>query len=358
MRLYGDTPNLQGLSLMSKIRGLTPAVIALVAAGGVFVAALTTTGNSVATAETIVADDPAIDAGGSSAPAVPSGVAAAAASVDHAAGGATQSGPAPMLPAAQRAHAPVASALPVAVSSDADPVAAMDASLGFDPAAHGFSFDNWSGTTETGRVTVAMMVRMFGATSVCNDGNAAPCAPTAGAQHVLDAVNAGLETGRCDAMVAMAALAFESGRTVAPESFAAAQPDIAYWALSQVMPRVAARQNATRTMTPREVVGAVVSTMKKGRSVTLTLDTDSVSHSVLPVAVATEGSTALVTVYDPNFAGTTKVLKVDTASGEWSYGDAIDRAGNAVRIGGRGAGGLGFVENSLRNGTQNVRFDG
>lgn len=338
---------------MRRARGVTLTVVALLASISIFVLTLTSASRSVATAETVLATPAPV---GTPAPATTPAEAHApsAAPVD----------PSVTLPASTpRARASVSSPRPAAPTTSAAPAApaktpaVLDASLGFDPSTDGFAFDNWAGDTPAGHVTVQMAVRMFGARSVCADGQDSPCVLLPGVQRVIDAVNAGMVNGRCEGMVAFAGLSTESGRKPGAMAFGEAQVDIAYWSLSQVMPRVAARARATQGLAPSAIVREISGLMQKGRSVTLTIEGEGFAHSLLPVAVRVEGTVARISVYDPNYSGQTKTVTVDMGSQDWSYADAVDESGARVGTAGHGAGRLGFVENSLRAGTEHVRFE-
>lgn len=246
---------------------------------------------------------------------------------------------------------------PVTPEASSNPASAatqgISVSLGFDPA-RALRFANWAG--DGARVSTTMLVRMFGAAAVCASGTQADCVAKASAAQLLEEFNSQLAAGRCEGMVAMVGLALESGRDLSGLDRGHADDEIAYWSLSQVAPRVAARAEATRAMTPSRIVTTVAARIAERRTVSLLLWGEGTAHAVLPVAVRQTGSSAEIDLWDPNSPERLGTLVVDTATETWSYADALDANGATVGLRRTGAGGLGLVENDLRTGEHRARF--
>ena len=226
-------------------------------------------------------------------------------------------------------------------------------SLGFEPG-RSLQFSNWAGSGA--KATPSMLVRMFGSESVCANPGASECVPKVAATELLSQFGVRLEGGRCEGMVAMAGLAFESGRDLSGLTAAEAGDEIAYWSLSQVAPRVASRVDQTRKMDPSRVASAVAARIESHRTLTLVMSGKDFAHAVLPVAVTRQANVVQVSVWDPNFPGELRTVTINEENESWSYSDAFDAHGSRTTLSVSGAGRLGFVENDLRQGEHRARF--
>ena len=226
-------------------------------------------------------------------------------------------------------------------------------SSGFDPRFNGFSFANWSSDTVQTTITIDTLVRLFGASSICQSVDNGMCTPFAKASALVDQLNVVLSTGRCEGMVALADELFRHPELIssisadAPDisrlSPEAASSEIAYWWATQIIPQANKAAKASRKMTPTRIVKTISRRIKFASGGTLGLYYKGKGHAVLPIAVTRKGYIAKVSVYDSNTPNSVQSLYVNLRTNKWKYRAIADDGTIIFNWHGRNAGGLDLV---------------
>jgi hypothetical protein len=217
--------------------------------------------------------------------------------------------------------------------------AAVVASNGFTAQANGYSFGNYGDGFRD--LTPVEMVRLFGK-RICSNGSARGCELTPEAQAWMEATNSDMSGGHCFGFATTSQLFFEGkGPFPHPAAFGAPttpgldidgnprlQSWIAYaWSL-QTLPAV---QQATTHMTPAGVVRELERKLSAGNAkYLLEIFDDGDGHAITPVAVDRAGSTAQIEVYDNNWPGQTRAVRVNLRKSTWSYKLAGDTTWNGT----------------------------
>lgn len=232
--------------------------------------------------------------------------------------------------------------------------ASQTVSIGFDVVRDGFGFANWAGLTAADDMDMSTFRDLFGDEQVC-EVVADRCSIRPSAARVLDHLNFGLGGGRCEGMVVLAAREFANGRSVAgrPATSSLALADvverITYWWGTQFSPAVQWAAGATRALGTTRVAADVFEAISRGEVVTMGLYVGDRGHSVLPIGATRSLETVSISVYDPNFPGTTRTILVHLADGSWTYDGGFASDGTATTWSGSGGGGLDYVPLSVRN---------
>lgn len=216
------------------------------------------------------------------------------------------------------------------------PTGPLVADLGFRPAPHGFSFQNYASNfpEEPGTLTVAAARRLFGdgvCAAVLEDGS---CIPSPLAEQWLYQMNTFLNSGRCEGLAALSQALFL--RRLTPEQLEPgvrraydlqrSDPDVSemvsLYAVTQFLEPVASTTAASRSMTPAEILDALVAGLQPGADPpTLGMYNPNLGgHAVTPFAVEDAGAGLFrVWVYDNNFPGSAKYLEIDRVANTWRY---------------------------------------
>ena len=196
---------------------------------------------------------------------------------------------------------------------------------GLAPNPNGFAFPNFgaAGTPEVFGETD--LVSMFGATpDICVDGVADPCKPTAEATAWARMVNDSRAAGHCEGFVVLAAARFS--QAVKPNSVELLnQGDVTHGIMrafaTQFLKETQDETNKWAKKSIKEKLGALeASFAKKIVGYSLGVYTDEGGHAVLPYAIEYEtADLAKIKIYDSNWPGQDRFVKVDLAAGTWEF---------------------------------------
>ncbi len=226
------------------------------------------------------------------------------------------------------------------------------AELDFDPAKNGFSFKNYNNSYNTWKddLDKADLIRMFGTRAVCKNGNnLKTCVEHASTRRWAQERLEQLDIGHCEGMSVACfrfglGLPFKGKRTPAQfqpnakQTFdikfdQAIQNYISYYSITQVLPEVRERTEATAVEGPLAIVRKLVDGIKN-RTDTFLLGLrkyDPVSgrisdgHAVSPFRVEDIGDLYKIHVYDNNFPGKTRFVYVrKNAAEDWTFSSRVD----------------------------------
>ena len=212
------------------------------------------------------------------------------------------------------------------------------AESGFRPAPDGFSFANYGDDEGYANLNAAEMQRLFGP-AVCTAGKGARCVLTPPARSWMEAQNEAMGGGHCFGLATLAELIFD-GRL--PQfgyaSLAAFRPGAKWpfdlsigkvrlqrslaraWAY-QSLPAVADRAiNGTPTRILRFLIRALRKPGGEGWTMTIFQRGFEGGHAITPYAVEDMGGGVFnVLVYDNNWVGVERRLRIDTGNDTWRY---------------------------------------
>ena len=196
---------------------------------------------------------------------------------------------------------------------------------GLAPNPNGFAFPNFGSAGSPEVFSETDLVSMFGATpDICVDGVTDPCNPTAEAAAWARMVNDSRAAGHCEGFVVLAAARFSQAvkpntvellnqgdvthgimRAFATQFLKETQDETNQWAKKSIKDKVAALE---------------ASFAKKIVGYSLGVYTDEGGHAVLPYAVEYESADlAKIKIYDSNWPGQDRFVKVDLAAGTWEF---------------------------------------
>lgn len=225
----------------------------------------------------------------------------------------------------------------------------LRADIGFIPDVHGFSFANWSASTESDDANLAIARRLFGDSSVCAQMDDLNCIPYAGVDAFLERLNTELDKGRCEGLVLLAFQRMREGST-GTQALTTDEviDDLNYWSATQILPAAKSRARESRGWDVARIVAAIHDDLMRGGGAVLGLYTGGYAHSVLPISIEIAKTSANIRLYDPNYPLVSQKMVVDLASGAWSY-TPVDTRGNASAAwAGSATGGLSLVPLSTR----------
>jgi hypothetical protein len=252
----------------------------------------------------------------------------------------------------------------------------MLAELNFDPAKNGFSFKNYNNKYNTWKddIDKADLIRMFGIKAVCKSGTSLKnCVEHASTRRWAEERLEQLEIGHCEGMSVASfrfglGLPFKGKRS--PSQFQAGasqtfdikfdqaiQNYISYYSITQVLPEVREKTEATAAEGPIAIVQTLIEGMKN-RTDTFLLGMRkydpasgriSDGHAVSPFKVEDTGSRYKIHVYDNNFPGKTRYVFVDKNAAEgWQFASKAD--GKSDYIGNKRTQTLDLTATSWRDG--------
>ena len=196
---------------------------------------------------------------------------------------------------------------------------------GLIPNPNGFAFPNFGAAGSPEVFNETDLVEMFGATTeVCEDGVASPCTPTAEAAAFARLVNDSRAAGHCEGFAVLAAARFTQAvkpnsvellnqgdvthgimRAFATQFLKETQDETNGWAKKSLQDKLAALETSFKTKTVGYSLGVY---------------TDDGGHAVLPYAIKYETSElAKIMVYDSNWPGQERFVKVDLAAKTWEF---------------------------------------
>jgi hypothetical protein len=207
------------------------------------------------------------------------------------------------------------------------------ASIAFDVGRNGFSFANWSDLGPQDDATVMTMRRLFDDSSVCAVVEEfGGCTPFSAATTFLDRLNLELTKGRCEGLAVTAYRYFTLGRSdVTSLDIAQVVDEVNYWSATQVLPAAARQTTHSRTMSLDTIAKTIYDDLLRGGGMTLGLHESSRAHTVLPIGIEIDRTSARVTVYETNTPGRPQIIDLDLITNSWTYeplgpdGTIVDR---------------------------------
>lgn len=215
------------------------------------------------------------------------------------------------------------------------PVGKIVADSGFRPATNGFAFENYGNNAGPINLERANVEDLFG-DQVCETGAGASCRLTPSARHWMAQVNASMANGHCMGF-SVSALRFFT-ENLQPRDYGASTTyglsvqgndrlqsliaeDFAY----QDLPAVT---DHAIVATPTAVLAATIRALKARRepyTLAILKADGSGGHALTPLAVEDRGNgQAAIIVYDNNFPGILRAVRVDTRSDTWHYIGAVN----------------------------------
>ena len=196
---------------------------------------------------------------------------------------------------------------------------------GLAPNPNGFAFPNFGSAGSPEVFGETDLVSMFGATpDICVDGVADPCKPTAEAAAWARMVNDSRAAGHCEGFAVLAAARFS--QAVKPNSVELLnQGDVTHGIMrafaTQFLKETQDETNQWAKKSIKEKVAALeASFAKKIVGYSLGVYTDEGGHAVLPYAIEYEtADLAKIKIYDSNWPGQDRFVKVDLAAGTWEF---------------------------------------
>lgn len=223
-------------------------------------------------------------------------------------------------------------------SSSSSSAAAGGTDSGFRPTTDGFSFENYGNEGSVVNLTAAEMERMFGP-AVCANKKNGQCTLTPPAKQWMKQMNEYMDGGHCEGMAVLSTLFFYDQQN--PADFGNSTPyklkfngneklqrEIAYWFVTQgTYPGGEEKVNSS----PAAVVKQLQETFAQGDNAQewwvmgIYQEDFSGGHAITPYAVKDMGNGVYhVLVYDNNWPGDERYVKVNTKNNTWEYEAAIN----------------------------------
>ena len=252
----------------------------------------------------------------------------------------------------------------------------MLAEMDFDPARNGFSFKNYTNNYNTWKddLDKSDLIRMFGTKAVCKNGTTVKtCVEHASTRRWAEERLEQLEIGHCEGMSVACfrfglGLPFKGKRLPSQFQSAAKMPFdikfdqaiqnyISYYSITQVLPEVREKTEATAAAGPIAIVRKLIDGMKN-RTDTFLLGMRkydpangriSDGHAVSPFKVEDIGDQYKIHVYDNNFPGKTRFVFVKkNVAEDWTFASKAD--GKADYVGKKSTQTLDITATSWRDG--------
>ena len=191
------------------------------------------------------------------------------------------------------------------------------------PTQDGFSFPNFPASATPIGFGDADLFAMFGA-EACVDGVSTPCVATAEAAAWARMVNQARVSGHCEGLVVEAADRFVM--QASPPTFELKNDEIVTAGIirrfaTQFFPEVQDERDEWAKRSLREIVNSLGEAFKSGTTpYVLGVYSPRGGHAVLPYAVEFESDdVAIVRVYDSNWPGKNRFVRMNLATDEWSF---------------------------------------
>ncbi|MER2598363.1 MAG: hypothetical protein ABTQ73_02460, partial [Caldilineales bacterium] len=238
-------------------------------------------------------------------------------------------------PAATVAPAPPTSAIVVhddSMSEGSLNEQALLADSGFRPEINGFSFENYGDEQPATNLTAAEVYRLFGDTACSRVANG-DCTLTPPGQQWMEQINGEMTGGHCEGMAALSLLMFSDqvkesafgGQNAADLTLnnPALQREIAYWWATQT---TAPTFEQVIKGSPSEILQILQNaTASESYTIGVYKEDGSDGHAITPFGIEDEGDGVYaILVYDNNYPGQTRRVRVNSADDTWSYEAAIN----------------------------------
>lgn len=221
------------------------------------------------------------------------------------------------------------------------PTGPLIADDGFRPAVNGFAFQNYGAVPPGGTNMVAADVQKIFGDGVCADTKGGSCNLTPEAQNWMDQTNAAMSGGHCFGFAVATQLLWQNAG-LKPADFGAdtapALKDVGNDALQRQIAvnwayQVLDSVNAAKVKgTPDDIIARLKTALVKNPTelYTVAIFNATGGHAVTPYALEDAGNGIVnILVYDNNWPGVTRAIKVDTTANTWSYLAALNPAEKA-----------------------------
>jgi len=223
--------------------------------------------------------------------------------------------------------------------------------IGFDPAVHGFGFENWA---EVGRISATEMIALFGRNNVCAPGPKSKCELLPAAAQWATQVNEAMAGGHCEGMAVLATRLHRGD-----ESIVGLDPDvdttfeldpldpdvrsaIETWFATQYLDPVVNAYQSYQQLTPSDLAAALFEGLADDTGYTMGIySEEGAGHAITPIGVSSVDDQIAISIYDNNYPGTVQRILIDPEDESWSYAGGTTEP-NAPTYG--WAGGKGTIE--------------
>ena len=232
-----------------------------------------------------------------------------------------------------------------------------------------FSFANTGlSTSADGNVTTQTLVDLFGHDAVCIPSEKESCILRPTAIQKLEEWNTGLNGGRCEGLATLStrfALGMDSPSAYQANATSTAallnnnpklNSEIVYWWATQFLNEVRDRTDASRTMSPLEIVDDLIQGLAHSVGYTVGIYNGSSGHSVTPFAVTHRGDEFIIHIYDNNRPGERFEISVDSTTNTWRYPNAFLGVDGTYQEWSGGTGTLELTAMSSRKGPFQCSF--
>ena len=206
---------------------------------------------------------------------------------------------------------------------DSAPELAAPVATTLRPMPDGYSFPNFPASASKVELAANDLFEMFGA-GACVDGVTTPCKATAEAAAWARMVNQARISGHCEGLVVEASLRFNL--KMSPPTFELANDSATTTGIirefaTQFLPEVQDERDEWAGRSLRQIVNALGQAFSTGATpFVLGLYTPRGGHAVLPYAVEFESpDVAIVRIYDSNWPGKNRYVRMDLAKNEWTF---------------------------------------
>jgi hypothetical protein len=198
----------------------------------------------------------------------------------------------------------------------------------FVPSRDGFSFKNWG---SPGLLSATELVTLFGEDVVCAELEADSCVLYPAAQQWADQVNEAIVGGRCEGMAVVAQRLFANPKVLgkldknATSTFDIKQSEsvvraLDLWYSTQMLIPVQEAFLAYHDSSPTDLAQDLMDGLRNGTNFTLALYSEQGGgHTITPIAVAFDGNTYAISVYDNNYPSLIQEVLIDASTQTWSY---------------------------------------
>ena len=206
--------------------------------------------------------------------------------------------------------------------------------LTFIPSTDGFGFKNFVGGEGSSAVTVQDLIEFFGEEGLCSEGSGDSCIPYPGVIDFLGQLNEVLKNGLCYGFSAASTNIFDNKVTIASFDTKAentfdlkrteiVERTIARWHMLQFTEEFRDEIDKYIVLSPTEIAKELKQTFdlyedKSIPPMTLALYASNGGHSVTPVSVEQVDGAYLINVYDSNWPGKSRHVRVGD-DGKWTY---------------------------------------
>ena len=216
------------------------------------------------------------------------------------------------------------------------PTGSLIADDGFRPDANGFAFQNYGQLPAGGTNMVAADVQKIFGDGVCADATAGKCDLIPEAQAWLDKTNAAMGGGHCYGFAVATQLLWQTAGLKPGDFGAGTTPALSVAGNDSLQRQIATNWayqvldsvNAARVKgTPNDIIAKLKSALVPNPTelYVVAIFNNTGGHAVTPYALEDAGNGIVnILVYDNNWPGVTRAVKVDTNANTWSYLAALN----------------------------------